>query len=309
MTSWSTSLRCSSGRSRVASTSRLVRIAVSGVRSSCDDTAAKSRADVSAALVRSCSSQMRCSMPLTASAISTASVAPRTSMSGASSPASIGRVCCGQPLERPHRERGEQPAQHRRRADRERADDQHPAVQVVGVGDGRVVGGADGHRHRLGRADLHGAHPVAHAVDVGVGVAGGQLGQHDVGVRRHLPAAAHRDDRVLVVGRRGISSRPRGRNGIAKPAASSSRRSRRSLRSLVMPIHTIGADDADDDRRGDGRRERHAGPQRRRAAEDPRQAVIARHRAAHYCCRSTNPTPRTVCSSRGAPPASSLRRR
>src|SRR5215470_12533636 len=36
----------------------------------------------------------------------------------------------------------------------------------------------------------------------------------------------------------GISSRPRGRNGIAKPAASSSLRSRRSLRSLVMPIHT-----------------------------------------------------------------------
>ena len=28
-----------------------------------------------------------------------------------------------------------------------------------------------------------------------------------------------------------------------------------------------------------------------------------------YCCLSTNPTPRTVCSSRGAPPASSLRRR
>src|SRR6476659_3753691 len=36
----------------------------------------------------------------------------------------------------------------------------------------------------------------------------------------------------------GISSSPRGRNGIAKPAASSSLRSRRSLRSLVMPIHT-----------------------------------------------------------------------
>ena len=137
MTSLSTSLRCSSGRSRVDSTSRLVRIAVSGVRSSWAEAAAKSRADVSAALVRSCSSQIRSSMPLMASAISTASVAPRTSMSGASSPASIIRVCCGQPPERPHRERGEQPAQHRRGADRERTDDQHAAVQVVGVGDGR----------------------------------------------------------------------------------------------------------------------------------------------------------------------------
>ena len=36
----------------------------------------------------------------------------------------------------------------------------------------------------------------------------------------------------------GISSSPRGRNGIAKPAASSSLRSSRSLRSLVMPTQT-----------------------------------------------------------------------
>src|SRR5271166_5140418 len=39
-------------------------------------------------------------------------------------------------------------------------------------------------------------------------------------------------------GERGISSRPRGTNGIAKPAASSSRRSSRSLRSLVIPTQT-----------------------------------------------------------------------
>ena len=68
-------------------------MAVSGVRSSCAEAAAKSRADVSAALVRSCSSQTRASMPFMASPISTASVAPRISMSGASSPASIIRVC------------------------------------------------------------------------------------------------------------------------------------------------------------------------------------------------------------------------
>ncbi|CNM31204.1 Uncharacterised protein [Mycobacterium tuberculosis] len=60
----------------MASTSRLVRIAVSGVRSSCEDTAAKSRAEASASMVRFCASQMRCSMPRIASAISTASLAP-----------------------------------------------------------------------------------------------------------------------------------------------------------------------------------------------------------------------------------------
>src|ERR1700753_482743 len=40
------------------------------------------------------------------------------------------------------------------------------------------------------------------------------------------------------LGERGISSSPRGTNGIAKPAASSSRRSSRSLRSLVIPNQT-----------------------------------------------------------------------
>ncbi len=98
MTSPTTSLRCSSGRSSVDRISRLVRIAVSGVRSSCADTDAKSRADASAALVRSCSFHTRSSRPLTASAISTASVAPRTSTSGSSSPASIWRVCSARRL-------------------------------------------------------------------------------------------------------------------------------------------------------------------------------------------------------------------
>lgn len=92
MTSPSTSLRCSSGMSRVDSTSRLVRIAVSGLRSSWAVTAEKSRADASASLVRSCSFQMRCSMPRIASAISTASLAPRTATCGRSS-ASIERAC------------------------------------------------------------------------------------------------------------------------------------------------------------------------------------------------------------------------
>ncbi|PQM44728.1 hypothetical protein C1Y40_05116 [Mycobacterium talmoniae] len=98
ITSLMTSLRWSSGRSRVDSTSRLVRIAVSGVRSSWEDTAAKSRAEASASLVRSCSVQIRSSMPRIASAISTASVAPRTSIWGRSSPTSIERACCANRL-------------------------------------------------------------------------------------------------------------------------------------------------------------------------------------------------------------------
>ena len=73
-------------------------------------------------------------------------------------------------------------------------------MQVVGVGDGGVVGRPDGDRHRLGHADVDGADAVAHTVDVGVRVTGGQLRKHDVGVRRHLVALAHGDDGVLVVG-------------------------------------------------------------------------------------------------------------
>ena len=79
-------------------------------------------------------------------------------------------------------------------------DDQDAAMQVVGVGDGGVVGGADGDRHRLGYADLDGADSIAHPVDVGVRVAGGQLRKDDVRVRRDLVAVADGDDGVLVVG-------------------------------------------------------------------------------------------------------------
>ncbi len=73
-------------------------------------------------------------------------------------------------------------------------------MQVVGVGDGGVIGGPDGDRHRLGNANVHGAHPVAHPVDIGVPVTGGQRRQNDVGIGRHLVALAHGDDGVLVVG-------------------------------------------------------------------------------------------------------------
>ena len=73
-------------------------------------------------------------------------------------------------------------------------------MQVVGVGDGGVIGGPDGDRHRLGRANVHGPHPIPDPVDVGVRVAGGQLRKDDVGIRRHLVALAYGDHGVLVVG-------------------------------------------------------------------------------------------------------------
>ena len=252
-------------------------------------------------------------MPLTASAISTASVAPRTSMSGASPPTSMARVCCARRLSgRTANAASSQPA-HGRGADRERADDDHPAVQVVGVGDGRVVGGADGDRHRSLRA------------------AGSRRCARGSARRRRWCRRSRRAARAATtsefdvtcpslrtvmmaswsLGDFGISSRPRGRNGIAKPAASSSRRSRRSLRSLVMPTHTIvptmPTTIAAAMAVANATRVRSDGVRRKIRDRSSRASVL--RASAHHCCRRTNPTPRTVCSSRGAPPASSLRRR
>lgn len=68
-------------------------MAVNGVRSSWEATAAKSRADSSAALVRCCSLPMRASIPSTASAISTASRTPRTWTSSGLDWALIARAC------------------------------------------------------------------------------------------------------------------------------------------------------------------------------------------------------------------------
>lgn len=56
----------------------------------------------------------------------------------------------GELLERAYRERGQQPGEHRRRADGEGTDQQHPAVQVVGLGYGGVIRRAHRHRRRLG---------------------------------------------------------------------------------------------------------------------------------------------------------------
>lgn len=94
---------------------------------------------------------------------------------------------------------------------------------------------------------------------------------------------------------------------MAKPAASSRRRSSRSFQALVMPNHTTApaitttiavpiAVATATRARSDGVRVR---------IRD-RKFMAARP---GYCMRSTNPTPRTVCSSRGPPWASSLRRR
>lgn len=105
----------------------------------------------------------------------------------------------GELLERAYRERGQQPGEHRRRADGEGTDQQHPAVQVVGLGYGGVIRRAHRHRRRLGPGDLHRAHAVAHPADVGVGVVVLQFGQRDVGIRLDHVATADRDEGVLVV--------------------------------------------------------------------------------------------------------------
>ena len=95
---------------------------------------------------------------------------------------------------------------------------------------------------------------------------------------------------------------------MAKPAASSRRRSSRSLRSCVMPIQTtvptmpttIAAATAV----ANATRVRSDGVRRK-----IRDSATMSFGGRSYCCLRTNPTPRTVCSSRGAPPASNLRRR
>ena len=178
-----------------------------------------------------------------------------------------------QPFERPHRERGQQPTEQGRRADGEDADHQHAAMQVIRIADGGVVGGADRHRHRFGHADVHRAHPVAHAVDVGVGVTGRQLRQHDGRVGRHLTLLADGDHRVLVVGR--------SRNLVEAARQERNREAGRLVEAAVQSLLAVvgdadphdGADDDDDDRRADRGGECDAGAQRRGAGEDPRQPV------------------------------------
>ena len=161
-------------------------------------------AEASAALVRSCSSQMRCTRPLTASAISTASVAPCTSIVGfLVARIDRPRLLC-QSLERTHGQRCQQPAEHRGGTDREGAEDDHPAVQVVGIADRRVVGIAD--RDRPSAPTAPGSRrsgPDSAPRRPRVGVSGGQLGQDDLRVGRDLVVLADGDDGVLVIGRLG----------------------------------------------------------------------------------------------------------
>ena len=143
-------------------------------------------------------------------------------------------------------------------------------MQVVGLGDGRVIRRADRYRHLLGGPDIHRAHPVSHPVDIGVGIAGVQLGQDDVRIGRHLIVLAHRDDGVLIVGR----SRDR-------TQAARDERDREAcglVQATVEPFAPVvgdadpddGPDDQHDDRGADCRRERHPGPKRWRLAENAR---------------------------------------
>ena len=143
-------------------------------------------------------------------------------------------------------------------------------MQIVGVGDGGVIGSADFHQHRVWYRDVHRADPVADPVDVGVGVPGRQLGQRDGGVRRDGAVdVAHRDDRVLIVGRLGNLAEPAGQER--------DRETRRLVETAIQPFLAVVGnaepdDDADDqhrDGRADDGRDDHAGAQRRRTGQDP----------------------------------------
>ena len=90
----------------------------------------------------------------------------------------------GQSPKWPHRERGQCPAEQGGRADGEHADDQHSAVQVVGVGDGVVIGRADLQRGGLRVGEFHRAHPIADSVDLGGRVVGSSLGNTTVELDR-----------------------------------------------------------------------------------------------------------------------------
>lgn len=135
MTSNTTSLVYSGGVPASTAPPRVVRMAVSGGRNSCADTAARSWAEPSAALVRPCSVQIPSSRPLGASPISTGSVARRRrcKVSPRRSPGLV-----RQAPERKHCERGQHPARRSGGGDAERADDQDPAEPGIGIG----VGGA-----------------------------------------------------------------------------------------------------------------------------------------------------------------------
>src|ERR1700692_946608 len=144
-------------------------MAVSGVRSSCEATEAKSRADSSAALVRCCSSPMRASMPSTASEISTASHTPRTWTSSGLDCALIARAWAA------NRWNGLIMISHITPPTRK-----VPTMTPPHIGSPRSLTGGE-------RAD-----PVVDTVDRGVGVAVVELGQHDVAGHRHrLAVHAH----------------------------------------------------------------------------------------------------------------------
>ena len=157
-------------------------------------------------------------------------------------------------------------------------------MQVVRIGDGGVVRGADGHRHRrtarAGHPDLHRPDAVAHPVDIGVRVTGRKLGQDDLRIRRHLTGLAHGDDGVLVVGRL--------RNLVETSRQERDRETGSLVEAAVETLLAVvgdadpddRADDADHDRGRDGRCERDAGPQGRGAPKDPRQQI-------HRCCPIT----------------------
>ena len=250
--------------------------------------------------------------PCTASAISTASVAPRTSTSrclvaGVDRPGLL-----GQPLERPHRERGQQPARERRAA---------PMANTQM----RIT-----RRCRLLVSAMVASYVAPTATDIGPRVARGSPPCAPGSAPRR-----RRCRRTRAAGRaaRRWSSRstspPRRtvmmaswslgeRRDLVEPARQErDREAGRLVEPTVQPLLAV-VGDADPHDGADDARTTIAAPMAVANATRVRSDGVRRKirdrsswrvRRWCYCCRRTNPTPRTVCSSRGAPPASSLRRR
>ena len=180
-------------------------MAVNGVRSSWEATAAKSRADSSAALVRCCSSPMRASIPSTASAISTASCTPRTCTSSGLDCALIARACCASSR------KGLIMIDHITQPTRT-----VPMITPPQINNTRRCsslmrslrfGERRTHRdHRVTGGE--GADPVLHAVDRGVRVADVEFRQHHFAGHRHRDAVDAGGAHQIAVGRLGLIACP-----------------------------------------------------------------------------------------------------
>ena len=170
-------------------------------------------------------------------------------------------------------------------------------MQVVGVGDGVVIGGTDLQRgRRLRIRDLDGTDPVAHTVDVRGGVGGAEFGQHDVGLERtSLPRCTVITTSRMVGGGRDLVEAP-GHERNSEPGG--------LIEAAVQTLEAVVGDALS--RQWCPRwspRSPHRSPSRTPpgfaargfcagCAEASREC---RHQRLDHWVRRTKPTPRTVC--------------